>query len=89
MKTVCSVAILLSVPGYAFAHHSETGYDADSVAAFQGTVTEFAWRNPHAYIIVETENPDGTRTEWRVETGATPLLIRSGWTPEAFFSVAR
>ncbi|MBT5032381.1 MAG: hypothetical protein HOM55_08825 [Proteobacteria bacterium] len=65
------------------AHHSEAAYDADSVAAFQGTVTEFSWRNPHAYIKVETTNADGTQTEWLVETGATPLLVRSGWTPES------
>lgn len=79
----CVVAISVIVATPALSHHSEAGYDADSVAAFQGTVTEFTWRNPHAYIMVETTDPGGTLTEWRVETGATPLLIRSGWTPES------
>ena len=83
MKANFVAASLLSLSAVSLAHHSEAPYDADSVAAFQGTVTEFTWRNPHAYIMVETTNPDGTSTEWRVETGATPLLVRSGWTPES------
>lgn len=81
---ICAAGLgLLLVSSLSLAHHSEAAYDAESVAAFQGTVTEFAWRNPHAYIMVETANADGTNTEWRVETGATPLLIRSGWTSES------
>ena len=33
-------------------HHSEAGFDTDAVVAFQGTVTDFNWRNPHVYIDV-------------------------------------
>lgn len=83
MRAYTAGFILLLVSGVSLAHHSEAAYDAESVAAFQGTVTEFAWRNPHAYIMVERVNDDGTTTEWRVETGATPLLVRSGWTSES------
>ena len=53
----CSVSgALLFVSSVSLAHHSEAAYDAESVAAFQGTVTEFAWRNPHAYILVDRLN---------------------------------
>ncbi len=65
------------------AHHSEAAFDMESVVAFQGVVTEFNWRNPHVYIRVATETESGESTEWQIETGATPLLARSGWTRES------
>jgi hypothetical protein len=63
----------------AHAHHSEAAFDMDAVIAFQGTVTEYAWRNPHVYFKVETVDAAGRAIEWEVETGATPILARSGW----------
>ncbi len=64
-------------------HHSDAGFDTDAVVAFRGTVTEFSWRNPHVYINVETTDESGERVEWEVETGATPIMARSGWTRES------
>ncbi len=72
---------LASLP--ATAHHSEAGYDANSVAAFEGVVTEYGWRNPHVYVTVESVNAAGETVEWLVETGATPIMARSGWTPDS------
>jgi hypothetical protein len=65
------------------AHHSEAAYDASTVAAFEGTVTQYGWRNPHVYITVEVADESGGTAEWLVETGATPILARSGWTPQS------
>ncbi len=65
----------------AAAHHSEAGYDSTSVAAFEGTVTQYGWRNPHVYVTVDVTNEAGETVEWLVETGATPIMARSGWTP--------
>jgi hypothetical protein len=67
----------------ATAHHSEAGYDSTSVAAFEGVVTEYGWRNPHVYITVDVTNEAGETVEWLVETGATPIMARSGWTRES------
>lgn len=64
----------------ALGHHSEAAYDSDTIAAFEGTVTRYGWRNPHVYINVESTNEAGERVEWLVETGATPIMVRSGWT---------
>lgn len=64
-------------------HHSEAGYDSESVAAFEGTVTHYGWRNPHVYITVEATDEAGETVEWLVETGATPIMARSGWTPQS------
>lgn len=67
----------------AIAHHSEAGFDIESVVAFRGMVTAFTWRNPHVYIKVAADSESGERLEWEVETGATPLLARSGWTRDS------
>ncbi|HSG63830.1 MAG TPA: DUF6152 family protein [Gammaproteobacteria bacterium] len=67
----------------AIGHHSEAGYDSDTVAAFEGTVTQYGWRNPHDYLTVEASGESGQTVEWLVETGATPIMARSGWTPQS------
>lgn len=77
-------AFTLAVPGIAAAHHSATIFDRQSVVAFQGTVTRFTWANPHVYIHVETQDGSGGRVEWEIETDATPILTRSGWTRDSF-----
>jgi hypothetical protein len=74
-------AALASLP--AAGHHSEAGYDSNTVAAFEGTVTAYGWRNPHVYITVAAANESGETVEWLVETGATPIMARSGWTPQS------
>ena len=43
----------------ALAHHSDAGVDMDAVVAFEGTVTEFKWRNPYVYAMINnTDGPD-------------------------------
>ena len=62
------------------AHHSNTAYDLESVIAFEGRVVALEWSNPHVALRVED---DQGRT-WQIETDATPVLTRSGWTSESF-----
>ncbi len=79
--TTIVAGLLVAIP--TAGHHSEAGYDSESVAAFEGTVTHYGWRNPHVYITVEATNEAGETVEWLVETGATPIMARSGWTPQS------
>jgi hypothetical protein len=46
-------------------------------------VTRVSWRNPHIFIFVETTDDDGERVEWKLETGSTPVMARSGWTRDS------
>ncbi len=62
------------------AHHSPTAFEMSQVVAFEGTVTRFEWRNPHVYLLIE----DREGVEWLIETDATPVLLRSGWTSDSF-----
>ena len=71
--------VLIGFTGVAMPHHSALMFDRESVVAFQGTVSAFDWTNPHVYILVETENSTGETVTWEIETDATPILVRSGW----------
>jgi len=72
--------IAISLPVYG--HHSDADYDRDAVVAFEGVITRFVWRNPHVTIFFDAEDEAGTRTEWVIETGSTPIMIRSGWSSD-------
>ncbi len=74
-------AIFMVVAGaVAHAHHSDAGYDRDTVVVLEAEVTRYVFRNPHLTIFVEAEGASGGTVEWEIETGSTPIMQRSGWT---------
>ena len=75
--TAFAAALVMASP--VLGHHSDAGVDTESVIAFEGTVRELAWRNPHVYIVVETEQ-SGEPVEWELQMGAVSGLTRRGWT---------
>ena len=64
-------------------HHSAVIFDRSSSVAFTGTVTRYDWTNPHVYVYVETTADAGEPVVWQLETDATSILTRSGWTSES------
>jgi len=76
---VALLAAALGAPPIA-AHHSRTIYDADTELTLRGTVTRYEWKNPHVYIYIDVEDATGATSQWELEGGATPLMMRSGWT---------
>jgi len=75
---------LLSSP--VIGHHSDAGLDMDSVTTFEGTVTEFNWRNPHVYFTVETTKVGSEPVEWALQMGSTIVLTRRGWARDSLSS---
>ena len=69
--------ILTSSP--AFAHHSTAEYDMTTLTAVKGTVTQFEWSNPHAYIHVEAKDDKGNVVEWTAEMASIGMLSRVNW----------
>ncbi len=63
-------------------HHSDVGYDRETVVAFEAHVSRYVFRNPHVTIVVETEDRRGGNVEWEIETGSTPIMQRSGWSQD-------
>ena len=73
-------AVLVSLGGAALAHHSFAMFDADQKTTLSGTVKEFQWTNPHAWIFVMVPNHDGQLDQWAVELMGPGGLSRQGWT---------
>jgi hypothetical protein len=45
----------------------------------EGTVQEFKYVNPHAYIILKVKGKDGRLETWTLEGEPTATLAREGW----------
>lgn len=74
------LACAAGLPPAVQAHHSfGAEFDASKVVHLEGTVTEFAWVNPHSWIYMDVSHPDGTVEHWKIEGGAPSLLLRRGW----------
>ncbi len=67
----------LSVP--ALAHHGNAAYDLDKPITLKGTVTEFAWSNPHVQIYFDVKDEKGKIVHWASETVSPGMLSRAGW----------
>lgn len=70
--------LILCLP--AVAHHSDAALDMNAVATFEGVVTEYTMRNPHAYFTVDTVNDAGETVEWTVQMASALTIGRRGWT---------
>jgi hypothetical protein len=61
----------------ALAHHSFAMFDHEKVQKIAGTIKEFEYINPHAWLHIVTagERP----VTWSMEMGGTGQLTRDGW----------
>lgn len=64
----------------ALSHHSNAGLDMESLVRIEGVVTEFNWRNPHVYFVVESANAAGESLDWDIQMASTITVSRMGWT---------
>jgi len=74
-----AAAILLTFGGsQAFAHHAATAtYLHGKSVTIEGTLKEFAWRNPHSFLKVEVTDDKGEMQIWNIE-GAAPNVLSQG-----------
>jgi hypothetical protein len=75
------VAALSLVGGAAQAHHSFAMFDRSKEVTVSGTIKEFQWTNPHAYIQIVAKDSSGKNVEWSMEMGAPMYLNPRGWRP--------
>ncbi len=69
----CAVSLPL------LAHHSFAAeFDGTAVVTLRGVITKFERINPHGWIYIDVKNPDGSVTNWAVETGAPSALAKAG-----------
>jgi hypothetical protein len=65
----------------AVAHHSTAMFEPEKRVTLSGTITDFQWTNPHAWIQVTVSGADGEPTAWSFECGSPNTLSRQGWKP--------
>src|ERR1700678_2172538 len=80
-KVLASAGVMLSLAAPAFAHHSFSMFDHDKTVTVNGTVKEFDWTNPHAWIHLVVMGADGKAHNWQFEMGGPAQEAKAGWTP--------
>jgi len=67
------------------AHHSAAPhYEMDKHIELKGTVTQFKFVNPHAYVYFDVTDASGHKAPWRCELAAATTLSRLGWAIDIF-----
>ena len=61
------------------AHHSWP-VNMSKLVTVKGTVTEFAWENPHPMITLEVKTENGSTEKWLVGGPAINRMEANGWT---------
>src|SRR5690606_2038307 len=80
----CAAALAVTLAGGAAqAHHSFAMFDMSKEVTVSGTVKQFQWTNPHAYIQLVSKNEAGQDVEWSMEMGAPMYLYARGWRPSS------
>ena len=74
---------VLLIPFNALAHHSLMPYDTSAVLSIEGTVTEYVWKNPHVFLLVDRNMADGSVTAVEIEADAAAALIPFGTSAES------
>lgn len=73
------IAAVHAIP--ALAHHSFAMFDTARQVTLQGTVQEFQWTNPHAWVLLRVSE-QGRAAQWAIEMGGASGLVRQGWKPK-------
>jgi hypothetical protein len=78
---VLRLVVLLGplVVGDAYAHHSRSNYDMREFLEYDGTVVEFSWSNPHAYVVIDTVDETGQPARLLLEMNSKIILSGMGW----------
>jgi DNA/RNA endonuclease YhcR with UshA esterase domain len=73
----------LVIPFPTFAHHGLAAYDMTQPVTVKGTVTEFAFINPHSAIHLDVKDEKGNVDKWLVEADSPNNLARAHWNKES------
>src|SRR5215467_240688 len=76
-SAVC-IAFVLMAPVAALAHHAAAMYETEKTVTVSGTVEEFEYVNPHAWLYVVVTDDNGEETLWGFEAEGPSALMRAG-----------
>jgi hypothetical protein len=61
------------------AHHAFSMFDPTREIVLDGTVKDFQWTNPHAWVQLIVKDSSGKEVEWSIEGASPNNLARFGW----------
>lgn len=65
------------------AHHSPAAFDQTKEVRLEGTITKYAYNNPHTYITIEMAGEDGARVSQQIEVGPISTMLPLGLTRDS------
>ena len=71
--------LVFAMASAAWAHHSQSEFDFNSVVEVEGNVTTLDWRSPHARLYVDVIDGQGKVANWNFEMPSPMTLMRRGW----------
>jgi len=81
-RLLLAIAAALMATAALWAHHGLAAFDTTHTVRMEGTVTDFQWINPHAFIFADLTDDKGKKATWRCELGSLGMLTKyGGWTP--------
>jgi hypothetical protein len=76
----CAVIAAAFCAYQAQAHHSFAMFDQEKTISVSGTVKEFEWSNPHAWIhLTAADATTGRPVDWSFEMGSVSQIAAQGW----------
>jgi hypothetical protein len=64
-------------------HHSPAAFDQSKEVRLEGTVTKYAFNNPHTYLTIQIAGPNGRPTSQEVEAGPISTVQPLGLTRDS------
>ena len=77
---VVAVGLLLAAVSVRAHHSFSAAFDENRPINLQGKITKVELVNPHAWIWLDVEGPDGEVVTWGIEGGPPTNLFRNGIT---------
>ena len=78
LSSAICIAVVLTTPVVALAHHAAAMFETEKTVTVSGTVEEFAYVNPHAWLYVVVTDDKGEETLWGFEAEGPSALMRAG-----------
>jgi hypothetical protein len=82
LKAIIPAGFIAVLPAVAAqAHHAFARFDSEREVILHGTVNEFQWTSPHAWLML-TVQEKGRSQHWAIEMNGASGLARQGWRPD-------
>jgi hypothetical protein len=80
MNALACAGLLMAVAAPLSAHHSFSAeFDQNKQVTLEGKVFMMEWVNPHSWLHIDVQKPDGSVERWKIEGGSPSVLLRKGW----------